>query len=163
MNACTHWIGAEQRYCHSTENVREYLSGLCCPLHTPAALRGLPEPEPGPGMPAGAWTTPSPLSDSRVHDARAVASGKRRANPREYRAAQAAVGQRPELQPAPIRIDVGQQDARGRRIRVPTADYRCPACQETESASGDQVAHFAKHIEAEHAERCTADPQGAQA
>jgi hypothetical protein len=42
-------------------------------------------------MPAAAWTTPSPLNDSRVHDARAVASGKRRSSPQTYRAAQAAV------------------------------------------------------------------------
>jgi hypothetical protein len=44
-------------------------------------------------MPAAAWTTPSPLSDSRVHDARAIASGKRRSSPNAYRAAQAAVHQ----------------------------------------------------------------------
>lgn len=50
-----------------------------------------PEPPPGPGWPAGAWTTPSPISTSRVHDARAVASGKRRSSPHTYRAAQAAV------------------------------------------------------------------------
>ncbi|MGW2692402.1 hypothetical protein ACWC3Y_11130 [Streptomyces sp. NPDC001296] len=154
--SCGHWIGAEQRHCHATEDIREFLSGMRCPLHTPNALAGKPETPPGPGMPAAAWSTPSPISDSRVHDARAVASGKRRSNPAAYRAAQAAVGQRPELQPAPIHIDTGQQDARGRWIRVPTADYRCPACGETESASGDQVAHFAAHITAEHATRCTA-------
>lgn len=88
---CAHWIGAENRHCRSIESVRPFLTGLCCPLHTPNALKGLPEPEPGPGYPAGAWTTPSPISDSRVHDARAVASGKRRSNPQAYRAAQAAV------------------------------------------------------------------------
>jgi hypothetical protein len=42
-------------------------------------------------MPASAWTTPSPLSDSRIHDQRAIASGKRRSSPTTYRAAQAAV------------------------------------------------------------------------
>ncbi|MFJ5638688.1 hypothetical protein [Streptomyces sp. NPDC093223] len=41
---CAHWIGAEQRHCHSPDHVRAYLTGLCCPLHTPNALRGLPEP-----------------------------------------------------------------------------------------------------------------------
>lgn len=88
---CTHWIGAEHRHCHATDGVRPYLTGLRCPAHTPNALRGLPEVPPGPGMPAGAWTTPSPLNESRVADARAVASGKRRSNPQTYRAAQAAV------------------------------------------------------------------------
>lgn len=88
---CAHWIGAEHRHCHTTDGVRPYLTGLRCPSHTPNALRGLPEVPAGPGMPAGAWTTPSPLNESRVADARAVASGKRRSNPQTYRAAQAAV------------------------------------------------------------------------
>lgn len=88
---CEHWIGAERRYCGAGAGVRPFLTGLCCPLHTPNALRGLPEAPPGPGMPAGAWTTASPINDSRVADQRAVASGKRRPNPRAYRAAQAAV------------------------------------------------------------------------
>lgn len=160
---CGHWIGAEQRHCHATEDVREFLTGMCCPLHTPSALRGLPEVEPGPGMPAGAWTTPSPINESRVVDARAISSGKRRSNPAAYKAAQVAVGQRSD--PAPdLHADLGQWDAKHHRwIRFPTADYRCPACGETESASGDQVAHFARHIETEHATRCTANPQGAPA
>jgi len=67
--------------------------------------------------------------------------------------AQAAVGHRPE---PGIRLDPGRQDARGGWIRVPTADYTCPACGDTESASGDQVAHCAAHIETEHRQRCTA-------
>ncbi|MCX5522251.1 hypothetical protein OG342_05130 [Streptomyces bobili] len=70
--------------------VRFYLTGWKCDIHAPWALAGLAEPTPGPGLPAAAWTTPSPLSDSRVHDARAIASGKRRSNPAAYRAAQAA-------------------------------------------------------------------------
>lgn len=154
---CTHWIGAEHRHCLATKDVRPFLQGPRCPAHTPRALQGLDEIEPGPGMPAGAWTTPSPLNDSRVHDARAVASGKRRSSPHAFRAAQAAVGQRLEQQPG-IRLDPGQKDAKGGWIRIPTADYLCPACHETESASGDQVAHFAKHIEDEHRTRCTANP-----
>lgn len=88
---CGHWIGAEQRHCQTSEGVRFYRIGWCCPTHTPRALQGLPEIEPGPGWPDGAWTTPSPLNDSRVHDNQAIASGKRRSNPRAYRAAQAAV------------------------------------------------------------------------
>jgi hypothetical protein len=88
---CRHWIGVARRHCGVTKDVRPYLTGPCCPTHTPNALRGLPEVQPGPGLPASAWTTPSPLSDSRVHDDRAVASGKRRSSPTTYRAAQAAV------------------------------------------------------------------------
>jgi hypothetical protein len=76
-----------------TGPVRFYLTGWRCNTHSPWAEAGLDEPVPGPGMPAGAWTTPSPLSDSRVHDARAIASGKRRSSPNAYRAAQAAVHQ----------------------------------------------------------------------
>lgn len=91
---CAHWIGAEHRHCRAAEGVRMFLTGLCCPAHTPNALRGLDEAPPGPGMPAGAWVTPSPISDSRVHDARAIASGKRRSNSHAYRAAQAAVDHR---------------------------------------------------------------------
>ena len=88
---CAHWIGAESRYCRAVDGVRFFLIGHCCPAHTPSALAGKPEPQPGPGYPAGAWTTPSPISDSRVHDARAVASGKRRPSPHVYQAARAAV------------------------------------------------------------------------
>lgn len=154
---CTHWVGDEQRHCLSTDGVRAFLTGPRCPEHTPRALQGLDEIAPGPGYPAGAWTTPSPISDSRVHDARAIASGKRRASPEAFRAAQAAVSARPE---PGIRLDPGRPDARGGWIRHPTADYTCPACGQTESASGDQVAHFATHIEDEHQQRCTANRNG---
>ena len=141
-----------------TGRVRFYITGWRCSAHSPWAEKGLPEPQPGPGMPPGAWTTPSPINDSRVHDARAIASGKRRSSPHAFRAAQAAVGHRPE---PGIRLDPGKPDGRGGWIRIPTADYVCPTCGDTESASGDQVAHFAAHIETEHRERCTANPQGA--
>ncbi|KIF67571.1 hypothetical protein HY68_01300 [Streptomyces sp. AcH 505] len=89
--ACQHWIGVERRYCLSSAAVRPYLIGLRCPLHTPSALLGRPEPPTGPGWPAAAWSTPSPQSASAVFDNRAIASGKRRAPTRTYRAAQAAV------------------------------------------------------------------------
>ena len=88
---CTHWIGPEQRHCRTADGVRAYLTGPRCPDHTPSVLAGRPEPEPGPGLPATAWSTPSPLSDSRVADQRAIASGKRRASPHSYKAARAAV------------------------------------------------------------------------
>lgn len=91
---CAHWLGAEQRHCRAVEGVRPYLTGLCCPLHTPRALRGLPEFPPGPGIPADAWSTPSPLSASALFDERAVASGRRRSSPHVYRAAQAAVAKK---------------------------------------------------------------------
>ncbi|MER8030649.1 hypothetical protein ABTZ78_17020 [Streptomyces bauhiniae] len=93
---CGHWIGAEQRHCRAEDDLRLYLSGLCCPLHTPSALAGRAEPEPGPGMPAGAWTTASPQSASAVFDEAAVASGKRRASGPERRAAQEAIRRRRE-------------------------------------------------------------------
>ncbi|MFE2311623.1 hypothetical protein ACFXC8_00230 [Streptomyces sp. NPDC059441] len=79
-----------------TGRLRFYANGWKCDAHSPWAMAGRPEPQPGPGLPAGAWTTPSPINDSRVHDARAVASGKRRSTPQTYRAAQAAVDHRKE-------------------------------------------------------------------
>lgn len=72
--------------------VRPYPCGYRCSAHAPWALAGQPEPQPGPGWPADAWTTPSPQSASAVHDARAIASGERRSAPHTYRAAQNAVG-----------------------------------------------------------------------
>jgi len=48
---CTHWIGPEGRYCHADKDVRRYVTGHRCPLHTPARLAGRPEPQPGPGAP----------------------------------------------------------------------------------------------------------------
>jgi hypothetical protein len=69
--------------------LRFYTTGWKCSAHAPWALAGLPEPQPGPGLPADLPL--SPLSTSHVHDARAIASGKRRSNPAAYRAAQAAV------------------------------------------------------------------------
>lgn len=74
--------------------VRFYRTGWKCNAHSPWAEAGLDEPKPGPGMPSAAWTTPSPINDSRVADARAVASGKRRSNPQAYKAARAAVDHR---------------------------------------------------------------------
>lgn len=90
----THWIGAEARHCKETDGVRRYVPGNRCPAHTPRALQGLPEIPPGPGWPATAWTTLSPLSASAVIDERAIASGKRRSAPHTYRAAQAAVAKK---------------------------------------------------------------------
>ncbi|MGW0566126.1 hypothetical protein [Streptomyces tauricus] len=87
---CTH-VGP----IHALTYARPFPSGWWCARHTPRAIRGLPEFPPGPGIAADAPL--SPLADSRVADARAIASGKRRATPTTYRAAQAAVDHRTEL------------------------------------------------------------------
>ncbi|WP_019547618.1 MULTISPECIES: hypothetical protein [Streptomycetaceae] len=148
---CGHWLGAEHRHC-GTKTVRLYGTGLRCPAHTPAALAGRPEPDPGPGMPAGAWTTVSPLGTSALIDARAVASGKRRSSPHVYRAAQAAVSAAPAV--TDLRVDLGEQDAHGRWVRYPSADYQCPHCGWTDSASGDAVPRFAATIRDTHRPHC---------
>lgn len=49
---CSHWIGVERRYCRGREGVRRYVPGYRCQLHTPNAVRGLPEAPAGPGIPA---------------------------------------------------------------------------------------------------------------
>lgn len=49
--ACDHWIGAERRYCRETGNVRRFIPGLRCPIHTPNALSGRSEVPAGPGWP----------------------------------------------------------------------------------------------------------------
>lgn len=48
---CQHWIGAENRRCRSGDQVDQYLTGWRCARHTPAAIAGRPEPQPGPGWP----------------------------------------------------------------------------------------------------------------
>lgn len=150
---CTHWAGAEGHVCGSGEGVRLYGTGLRCPAHTPAALAGRPEPQSGPGLPAGAWTTLTPIS-ATVIDQRAIASGKRRSSPAAYREAQAAV--RPAAAPTDLTVDLGEQDANGTWVRYPTADYRCSRCGWSDSASGDQVAHFAATVRATHRDACPA-------
>jgi hypothetical protein len=86
--------------CHCGEpDTRPYAEGWRCPAHTPSARAGLPEPD------SARYCAPlrcycgqhdsydrplDPVTDTIV-DARAVASGKRRSTPAEYRAAQAAV------------------------------------------------------------------------
>ncbi|MFJ2631093.1 hypothetical protein ACIO6U_03890 [Streptomyces sp. NPDC087422] len=46
---CGHWSGAESRYCRSADGVRLYIPGHRCPAHTPAAVKGQPEPPERPG------------------------------------------------------------------------------------------------------------------
>lgn len=91
---CTHWIGAEQRYCGTTP-ARRYANWTACRDHTPAAIAGQPEPPEGEGPLPGAWTTQTPQSASALIDHRAIASGKRRSNPTDYQVAQAAVKRNP--------------------------------------------------------------------
>lgn len=93
VGVCTHWVGAESRYCRSVDGVRAYLTGPRCPAHTPAALAGKPEAPSTTSLPASAFA-PSPLSASHVADARAIASGKRRSSPHVYKAARAAADHR---------------------------------------------------------------------
>jgi hypothetical protein len=45
---------------HGLKRARLYLSGWCCDRHTPAALAGRPEPQPGPGWPPGAYLYANP-------------------------------------------------------------------------------------------------------
>lgn len=93
LGVCTHWIGAESRYCRSVDSVRAFLTGPCCPLHSPADLAGKPEAPATNSLPATAFA-PSPLADSRVADEKAIRSGKRRSSPHTYRAAQAAANRK---------------------------------------------------------------------
>jgi hypothetical protein len=90
---CRQWIGSEQRHCGATP-ARFYATGWCCPLHTPAAIAGHPEPPEGAGPLPGAWTTLTPQAASALVDHRAIASGKRRSNPTDYQAARAAVNRK---------------------------------------------------------------------
>lgn len=81
-----------------TPTTRRYLTGWRCPTHTPAKLAGHPETRPDPartlyGLRAAAGATPggyTPAGQTLV-DQRAVASGKRRSTPQDFRAAQDAV------------------------------------------------------------------------
>ena len=93
---CRHWIGSERRHCRAVDGIRPYIQGLRCPLHTPNALAGKPEFPPGYGRPPGELPL-SPQSASALADDRAIASGKRRSTPTAYRAAQAAVDHRKDL------------------------------------------------------------------
>ncbi|MEU8704171.1 hypothetical protein [Streptomyces sp. NPDC048565] len=40
---------------HALRPARLYPCGWRCDLHTPASLQNLPEPQPGPGWPAGSY------------------------------------------------------------------------------------------------------------
>lgn len=104
---CVHYSAAEERTCGATPT-RLYIQGPRCVDHTPSAERGRPEPPEGKCAPARchcgrptchAYDTygQDPYSTQGLAwaavDARAVASGKRRASPAEQAAAKAAVQQ----------------------------------------------------------------------
>lgn len=75
--------------------VRFYRTGWRCNAHSPWAQAGQKEPQPGTAPPPSSLPL-SPLSASRIHDERAIASGKRRSSPHTYRAAKDAVNNRKE-------------------------------------------------------------------
>lgn len=102
---CVHYSDAEQRSCGATPT-RMYIVGPRCKAHTPAAERGHPEPPEGrcaprrcycgrPECPAFETYGREPYRAQALAwaavDARAIASGKRRASPAVQAAARAAV------------------------------------------------------------------------
>lgn len=50
--SCSHWDGAEGRYCRVAKGVRRYLAGYRCGSHDPRTLAGLPPLPEAPGIPA---------------------------------------------------------------------------------------------------------------
>lgn len=83
-------IGDLMLTCGSAAGVRRYLIGDRCPLHTPAAKAGRPEPgRTATVRPAWFDRAVPPISTSRLIDDRAIASGKRRSSRRVYLEAQA--------------------------------------------------------------------------
>lgn len=104
--SCRHWIGRENRYCGGSPAQR-YVNTNACAIHTPAALAG--EPEPGADRycpPKRCWCGGCPwwrpynayaaTADSWTTDARAIASGKRRASPEQQAAAKQTVQEQKE-------------------------------------------------------------------
>lgn len=85
--------------CHvcGAAGTRPYQTGDCCPLHTPAAVAGRPEVIVDPDLTLVALqrkahrVTSFSRADTALNDARAVASGRRRAKLGDYRIAQKAV------------------------------------------------------------------------
>ncbi|MEV0619548.1 hypothetical protein AB0I81_39960 [Nonomuraea sp. NPDC050404] len=104
MDPCRYPNGATGN-CGATPT-RRYLPGHRCADHTPAALAGLPEPPETACPPRRCycgqceWWTPynrfDVPSDTWTTDARAIASGKRRASPEMRAAAMAEVAEQRE-------------------------------------------------------------------
>ena len=72
VRECGHWIGVERRHCKEADGVRAFLTGLRCPAHSPAALAGKPEPQPGPGAPRD-WAQPPVHRTPTARDQRPLA------------------------------------------------------------------------------------------
>ncbi len=99
---CGHWSDALARLCAAVPTCL-FVSGARCRLHTPAALKGQPEPGEGASCPPSRCycrQCPSWQADSahtaqadafKAVDARAIRSGKRRSNAATFAAARAAV------------------------------------------------------------------------
>ena len=88
--------------CGTTTGVRLYPGGYRCPRHTPHAAAGLPEPDVARYCAplrcycrqCPSWTPAPAYTDDlgwAAVDARAIASGKRRATPQAVKAARAEV------------------------------------------------------------------------
>lgn len=50
--SCSHWVGAELRYCRATGGVRRYQQGWLCGDHDPRTLAGMAPLPDSPGVPA---------------------------------------------------------------------------------------------------------------
>lgn len=108
---CNQWSRVAGRHCGAVPT-RLYIQGPRCRAHTPSALAGQPEPPEGRCAPGRclcgkpecpAYETfhlrdryAAHLDAWAVVDARAIASGKRRAGPDQVAAARAAVEQQRE-------------------------------------------------------------------
>lgn len=91
---CAHWDGTSGE-CGAVPT-RRYLSGHRCAEHTPAALAGRPDLDADPDATldalrekAGRVWAYNP-NDSALINERAIASGRRRSNAHDYKAARAA-------------------------------------------------------------------------
>ncbi len=102
MSTCEHWDGTARATC-AEPSTGYYLTGRCCPAHTPAALAGRPETVPDPpltlaGLRIRAGINPqqtAPLAASRLIDDRVIARGSRRSSAHEYAEARARLGIKP--------------------------------------------------------------------
>lgn len=91
---CESWDGSAA--CGSGDNVHVYLGGLRCRSHTPAAAAGRPDHLPDPKLGLDALREERGQrfvfreTDTSLNDDRAIASGRRRSSPTQYKAARAA-------------------------------------------------------------------------
>ena len=87
---CEHWTDG---ICGNDQGVRVYLQGPRCQRHTPAVMAGRADYLPDPSLTLDALRDAAGvryvfrLSDTALNDERAIASGRRRATPEQYKAA----------------------------------------------------------------------------